>query len=294
MPELPNGPSFTDCPSELNSLLIISMSASCELRFPGQPPRQWEGRQIAPPSLNAHQQAGWQDIGTCWHPPEASVYSDKITGRAMGWWGHGGTLYLGVKTLTNLPLRLRSSERSKCTRVCQRCNQRVDLGPWQWVWHNECRKCHIHFFSQRWKFCFSYRQFNTSIINVGHNRTTVSLTIWTWESIEHRCHQGPVAFLFKPTAVLGKYLIKSIITQLHIGSGCRFLALFVTVYPEKDFPLLKNILSQFLNHDSCIIPEKKIMKMSIKVYLPFIQIYATIQGVLACSVLWKSILVLFV
>lgn len=147
MPELPNGTSFTDCPSEG---LIINMSASGEFR--GQPPRQWEGRHVAPPSLNAHQQAGWQDISACWHPPEASVYSDKITGRALGWWGHGGTLYLGVKTLTNLPLRLRSSERSKCTRVCQRCNQRVDLGPWQWMWHNEQRTCHIPFFSENAAF----------------------------------------------------------------------------------------------------------------------------------------------
>lgn len=149
-------------------------------------------------------QAGWQDIGACWHPPETSVYSDKITHRAMSWWGHGGTLYLGVITLTNLLLRLRSSERSKCTTVCQRCNQRVDLGPWQWVWHNECRiiKVSSSFFPQKWKFLFF-----SQTIQHQHNqcRTTEqqSSTIWTWESVEHISHQGPIAFLFKPTAAWG-------------------------------------------------------------------------------------------
>lgn len=44
----------------------------------------------------------------------------------MSWRGHGGALYLGVKTLTNLPWSLRSVERSEWARVCQRCNYRVD------------------------------------------------------------------------------------------------------------------------------------------------------------------------
>lgn len=90
-------------------------------------------------SFECHQQAGWQVISACWHHSRMSVYSDKITSRAMSWWGHGGTLYLGVKTLTNLLLRLRTVERSKCTGVCRRSNQRVDLGPWQRWWHNDCR-----------------------------------------------------------------------------------------------------------------------------------------------------------
>lgn len=93
----------------------------------------------APPPLNAHQWAGRGDTGARWHPPQASVYSDKITHRAMSWWGQSGTLYLGVKTWTNLPPRLRSGKGSKCTWVCQRHTQRVDMGPYQAWWHNDHR-----------------------------------------------------------------------------------------------------------------------------------------------------------
>lgn len=83
-----------------------------------------------------YQRAGRGDTGACWHPPRASVYSDKITHGAMSWWGHSGTLYLRVKTLTNLPPRLRSVKGSKCTWVCQRRTQRVDMGPYQAWWRN--------------------------------------------------------------------------------------------------------------------------------------------------------------
>lgn len=111
--------------------------------------------------LNAHQQAGWQDISSWWHPPRASVYSDKITGRAMSWWGEGDILYLGVKTLTNLPVRLRSVKRSKCTRVCQRCNQQVDVGPWLRWWHNNWRVMAMwyQFKSLAWGTSFLKNQF---------------------------------------------------------------------------------------------------------------------------------------
>lgn len=102
----------------------------------GDLPREWEDCNAAPPPLNAHQQAGRGDTGACWHPPQASVYSDKITHRAMSWRGHSGTLYLRVKTLTNLPPRLRSVKGSKCTWVCQRRTQRVDMGPYQARWRN--------------------------------------------------------------------------------------------------------------------------------------------------------------
>ena len=74
----------------------------------------------AQPPLNAH----WQDSGAWWHPPRAHVYGDKIT--AAGHWvagAVGGSSYLGVKTMTNFPLRLRSP----CIGVCQRCHQQLDL-----------------------------------------------------------------------------------------------------------------------------------------------------------------------
>lgn len=125
--------------------------------------------------------------------PELLFISDKITGRAMSWWGHGGTLYLGVKTLTNLPLRLRSAERSKCTRVCQRCNQRVDLGPWQWLWHNYCRiimcsinvqssiLCYIHLWSLACGAHFLKIQFfllgNTALCWQYQQKTSATISI---------------------------------------------------------------------------------------------------------------------
>lgn len=79
--------------------------------------------------VTAQQQANWQDSGALWHPPRACVYNDKIT--KAGQWVDGATgvhCIWGSRTLTNLPLRLKVVERSKCTGVCQRCNQLADWG----------------------------------------------------------------------------------------------------------------------------------------------------------------------
>lgn len=144
------------CFFEPNNPLEYQPRSSRAIRFlhdrddQGDLPREWEGCNTAPPPLNAHQQAGRGDTGACWHPPQASVYSDKITHRAMSWWGHSGTLYLRVKTLTNLPPRLRSVKGSKCTWVCQRRTQRVDMGPYQAWWRN------------------------------GHRTITASHQLWVW------------------------------------------------------------------------------------------------------------------